>query len=199
MNAAATQPRGIAEDWYPGVLPSNIALGEGSYVETSFSFLSFRSRRACGLSLGRGAALYAPTLDVGPAGRVSIGDFALISSAAIFCDEEVTIGAMTMLAWHVVVTDSYRRIGAARPEATPAATARRKDQAPRPVRIGTNVWLGFESCVLPGVTIGDGSVIGARSVVTEDVPANCIAAGNPARVVRRFEHGPLPNRLRGET
>ena len=198
MNADAAKPHRIAEDWYPGVLPSNIVLGEGSYVETSFSFLSYRSRRECGLSLGRGAALYAPTLDVGRTGRVSIGDFALISSAAIFCDEEVTIGAMTMLAWHVVVTDSYRRAGATGRGATQAA-ARWKDQAPRPVRIGNNVWLGFESCVLPGVTIGDGSVIGARSVVTEDVPANCIAAGNPARVVRRFDdHEQLSKRLREE-
>jgi acetyltransferase-like isoleucine patch superfamily enzyme len=185
MKSTPTAPHAIPEDWYPGVLPSNIVVGEGSYVETSFSFLHYRSRRECGLSLGRGAALYAPTLDVGPAGRVSIGDFALISSAAIFCDDEVTIGAMTMLAWHVVVMDSYRRASAAGQGTTPAA-GRGKDQAPRPVRIGSNVWLGFESCVLPGVTIGDGSVVGARAVVTEDVPANCVVAGNPARVVRRF-------------
>ena len=198
MKSTPTAPHAIPEDWYPGVLPSNIVVGEGSYVETSFSFLHYRSRRECGLSLGRGAALYAPTLDVGPAGRVSIGDFALISSAAIFCDEEVTIGALTMLAWHVVVMDSYRRARAAGQGATPAA-ARGKDQAPRPVRIGNNVWLGFESCVLPGVTIGDGSVVGARAVVAEDVPANCVVAGNPARVVRRFaEYGESRRRVPGE-
>jgi acetyltransferase-like isoleucine patch superfamily enzyme len=57
----------------------------------------------------------------------------------------------------------------------------------RPIRIGNAVWIGFDAVVLPGVTIGDGSIIGARSVVTEDVPPYCIAVGNPARIVRRLE------------
>ena len=52
------------------------------------------------------------------------------------------------------------------------------------ITIGNNVWLGGNVCVLPGVTIGDNAVIGAGSVVTRDVPANCIAAGNPCRVIR---------------
>jgi len=49
---------------------------------------------------------------------------------------------------------------------------------------GENVWLGGGVIVLPGVTIGDNSVIGAGAVVTKDVPANVVAVGNPARVVR---------------
>jgi acetyltransferase-like isoleucine patch superfamily enzyme len=57
----------------------------------------------------------------------------------------------------------------------------------RPVRVGRNVWIGFESCVLPGVTIGEGAVVGARSVVVEDVPPYTVVAGNPARVIRRLE------------
>jgi acetyltransferase-like isoleucine patch superfamily enzyme len=161
-------------------------VGDDSYIETSFSFLRFRSRREVGLSVGKGAALYAPILDVGPRGKISIGDYALISSATLICDAEISIGALTMLAWHVVIMDSYRQPRrSARHDSSPADTQGR-DDTPRPVRIGSNVWIGFESCILPGVTIGDGSVIGARSVVSEDVPANCVMAGNPARVVRRF-------------
>lgn len=53
-----------------------------------------------------------------------------------------------------------------------------------PVRIGKNCWLGTGVIVLPGVTIGDNSVIGAGSVVTKDIPANVIAVGNPCRVLR---------------
>ncbi|MEJ5922160.1 sugar O-acetyltransferase [Bifidobacterium thermophilum] len=53
-----------------------------------------------------------------------------------------------------------------------------------PVTIGDNVWLGGNTVVLPGVTIGDNVVIGAGSVVTKDIPANCIAVGNPCHVVR---------------
>ncbi len=58
-----------------------------------------------------------------------------------------------------------------------------------PVRIGRNCWLGAGVVVLPGVTIGDNSVIGAGSVVTKDVPPNVIAVGNPCRVLKEIgEH-----------
>jgi acetyltransferase-like isoleucine patch superfamily enzyme len=61
---------------------------------------------------------------------------------------------------------------------------RAEPSAPRMVEIGDNVWLGTRVIVLPGVTIGAGAVIGAGSVVTQDIPPNTIAAGNPARVLR---------------
>ncbi|GGW23762.1 sugar O-acetyltransferase [Streptomyces xantholiticus] len=64
---------------------------------------------------------------------------------------------------------------------------RDKLEAALPITIGDNVWLGGGAIVLPGVTIGDNSVIGAGAVVTKDVPANVIALGNPARVVRPVE------------
>jgi maltose O-acetyltransferase len=54
----------------------------------------------------------------------------------------------------------------------------------KPVRIGSDVWIGGGAIILPGVTIGDRCVIGAGSVVTKDVPAGSLAVGNPARVVR---------------
>lgn len=53
-----------------------------------------------------------------------------------------------------------------------------------PVRLGNSIWLGASVIVLPGVTIGDGAVIGAGSVVTKDIPAGVVAAGNPCRVIR---------------
>lgn len=59
-------------------------------------------------------------------------------------------------------------------------------EAAKPISIGDNVWLGGGAIVLPGVTIGDNSVIGAGAVVTRDVPANSVAIGNPARVVREI-------------
>ncbi len=66
------------------------------------------------------------------------------------------------------------------------ATARReKWEAGEPITIGDNVWLGGGVIVCPGVTIGENTVVGAGSVVTKDLPANVIAVGNPARVLRR--------------
>lgn len=54
----------------------------------------------------------------------------------------------------------------------------------RPVRIEPRAWIGGATVVLPGVTIGEGSTVGAGSVVTRDVPARVVAAGNPCRVIR---------------
>ena len=55
-----------------------------------------------------------------------------------------------------------------------------------PITIGNCVWIGGGSIVLPGVSIGDNSVIGAGSVVTHSIPANCVAVGNPCRVIREL-------------
>ncbi|WP_338043752.1 sugar O-acetyltransferase [Lactobacillus selangorensis] len=53
-----------------------------------------------------------------------------------------------------------------------------------PITIGNNVWIGGNAVLCPGITIGDNTVIGAGSIVTKDIPANVVAAGNPARIIR---------------
>lgn len=58
----------------------------------------------------------------------------------------------------------------------------------RPISVGDNVWIGAQVCVLPGVTIGDGCVIGAGSVVNRDIPPHTLAAGNPCRVIRELRN-----------
>jgi len=70
----------------------------------------------------------------------------------------------------------------------PIAPQPRRDklEAAKPITLGDNVWLGGGVIVCPGVTIGDNSVIGAGSVVTRDIPANVVAVGNPARVIREI-------------
>lgn len=57
----------------------------------------------------------------------------------------------------------------------------------RPIEIKDNAWIGGGSILLPGVTVGENSVIGAGSVVTRSIPANCVAVGNPCRVIRTLE------------
>jgi galactoside O-acetyltransferase len=56
----------------------------------------------------------------------------------------------------------------------------------KPIRICSKVWIGFDVTILKGVTIGEGAVVGAKSVVTKDVPAWTVVAGNPARVVKQL-------------
>jgi acetyltransferase-like isoleucine patch superfamily enzyme len=187
--------RTLAWDWYPGTVPENVDLHDEAYIETTFSFHLYRSEEPVGVHVGRGASAYLGTMfDVGPRGRVTLGDYVMLNGARVICDAEIEIGEYTLISWNVVLMDSYRL------PCDPAARRRELERLPhrlpracdsretaRPIRIGRNVWIGFDVCVLPGVTIGDGSVVGARSVVVEDVPPYTLIAGNPARVIRRLD------------
>ena len=67
----------------------------------------------------------------------------------------------------------------------PLEPARRGDVVPAPVRIGKGAWIGSNATILPGVTVGDGAIVAAASVVTRDVPAGTIVVGSPARVLKK--------------
>ena len=106
-----------------------------------------------------------------------IGDRTFVNyGVSIGAARSITIGAACNLGPYVNIVDTdYHGL---EPE-------RRQDRpTPDPVRIGDNVWLGVRAIVLPGVSIGDGSVIGAGSVVTGDIPPRSLAVGAPARVIR---------------
>ena len=189
-----TAKRTLSWDWFPGAIPQNVALDETAYVETTFSFRFFRSTQPRGVEYGRAASTYLGTMfDVGPNGRVKLGEYALVHGARIICDSEISIGDYALISWNVVLMDTYR---------VPMDASRRREELklvparePRlasasveskPIHIERNVWIGFDSCVLPGVTIGEGAIVGARSVVTASVPPFTIVAGNPARVIREL-------------
>ena len=112
-------------------------------------------------------------------GRIEIGDACLMSPGArISASDEVVLGNGCMMAHGSYITDSdwhglYDRVN--------------RDSTPNPVRLGDNVWLGDRSTVLKGVTIGNNSIVAASSVVTKDVPANVIVAGNPAVIVKELD------------
>ena len=186
--------RSLPWDWYPGRIPDNVTLAPTAYVETTFSFLLCRSERADAVTIGDGASTYLGTMfDLGREARVVLGDYALVHGARISCDAAITIDEYALISWNVVLMDSYRDPTAPdtrreRVRRVPASSPRRfdDDAAARPIHIGRGAWIGFDSCVLPGVTIGDGAVVGARSVVMDNVAAFTIVAGNPARVVRRL-------------
>jgi acetyltransferase-like isoleucine patch superfamily enzyme len=103
--------------------------------------------------------------------RVNAGAF-IVSYA------EVSIGDDAMIAEYVGIRDADHGMAPDRP-------IRVQPHAAKPVRIGNDVWIGRGSVVLKGVTIGDGAVVAANSVVTHDVPPMTIVAGTPARVLRR--------------
>ena len=187
--------RKLPWDWFPGSIPHNVVVDKTAYIETTFSFSFFRSGLPGGVEVGRGASTYLGAMfDVGPRGRVKLGQYALVHGARIICDSEIVIGDYALISWNVVLMDTYRvpfdsqarRRELERVPGRPVRLAQAEVPA-RPICIQRNVWIGFEACVLPGVTIGEGSVVGARSVVAEDVPPFTMVAGNPARVIRHLQ------------
>lgn len=93
-------------------------------------------------------------------------------------DTHIYIGSNTMIGPNVTIATAGHPI---LPELREQAY-----QFNAPVHIGKNCWLGAGVIVLPGITIGDNSVIGAGSVVTKDIPENVVAVGNPCRVLREI-------------
>ena len=108
-----------------------------------------------------------------------LGDYCSLSPGVrLIVAQDLQIGPSCILAANVYVTDAdwhdrYHRVF------PPGAAA--------PVRLERNVWLGDGAKVLKGVTIGENTIVGAGAVVVSDLPANCIAAGNPARVVAKLD------------
>ena len=100
-------------------------------------------------------------------------------SLTLVDDGHIYIGDHTMIAPNVTIATASHPINPAMRE--------KALQYNRDVHIGKNVWLCTGVIVLPGVSIGDNSVIGAGSVVTRDIPANVIAVGNPCRVLREID------------
>jgi maltose O-acetyltransferase len=129
-------------------------------------------------SFGEGAFIR-PPIHVDYGTYISIGERTFANYGLVALDvAQITIGADCQIGPNVqLLTPTH-----------PVAPEPRRDklEAAKPITIGDNVWLGGGVIVLAGVTIGDNSVIGAGAVVTKDIPANVVAVGNPARVVREL-------------
>ena len=127
-------------------------------------------------SVGEGADIRPPLyVDYGKYIRIGARtfinyNFTALDVAAITIGDDVQIGPNVQL-----LTPTH-----------PLEPGPRRDklEAAKPITIGDNVWIGGGAIILPGVTVGENSVIGAGAVVTKDVPANVVAVGNPARVIR---------------
>lgn len=124
-------------------------------------------------------------------GKVEMHPYSKIgSSTKILCVNRVIIGAYTAIADGTTICDnnnhpispSFRK----QMRLTPVGDDLRmwKHSANAPIIIGENCWIGANVRICKGVTIGNNSIVAACSVVTKDVPANCIVAGNPARIVK---------------
>lgn len=110
-------------------------------------------------------------------GRIEIGEHTFINyGSSIAARVSVKIGSHCHLGHYMFVMDNNQHDVVRHTELPPSG----------PVIIEDNVWIGSKVVILPGVRIGSRAVIGAGSIVTKDVPPRCVAAGNPARVIRHL-------------
>lgn len=139
-------------------------------------FWSLRlARLGRGTRVSRLARIYRPS-QVRIGSNVVLNDFIHIWGGG-----GVTIGDDTIIASHVVITSQSHDTGALSRGANYRDTS-----VMQPVVIGSNVWIGAAAVILPGVEIGDNSVIAAGSIVSRDIPPSALAMGSPARVARHL-------------
>jgi len=147
---------------FPG---SKIVIGHKAEIRTSsFSNLIGVNRRTTFSTHSKNA-------------KISIGDHCGMSGVVIGAKESITIGNHAVIGANVLISDfDWHAID-------PEARNRGESSKSKPVIINDNVFIGTCAIILKGVTIGKNSVIGANSVVTTNIPANVIAAGNPCKIV----------------
>ena len=105
------------------------------------------------------------------ASKINIGDYTIIGEDSVIADNNTH-----------PITVTFRKVRSQMPPYSEMHLWKWSDI--KPVTLGQNVWVGENARICKGVTIGDNSIVAASAVVTKDVPANCIAAGNPARIVK---------------
>jgi acetyltransferase-like isoleucine patch superfamily enzyme len=112
-------------------------------------------------------------------GQIRVGSFVTLNSGVhLVSYESITIGDDTLVGEFTSIRDANHGMD----DLDTPMRSQKHDAAA--IRIGRNVWIGRGCCILKGVTIGDGAVVAANSVVTKDVPANTIVGGAPARPLR---------------
>lgn len=113
-----------------------------------------------------------------------IGDYAHISA-----NYRVTIGKNVLMASRVFISDTNHGNYSGEYEvSSPQIAPNNRKLYFKETVIGDNVWIGENVSILPGVKVGYGCIIGANSVVTKSIPDNCIAVGNPARVIKKYDY-----------
>ena len=138
---------------------STISIGDRCTFNSSSRFNARGINHRCILETGK------------PGAVLKIGNRCGFSGCSIVADKEVIIGDHVMVGANTCIGDRDDH-----PD--------RLGTSPQPVHIGNNVFIGMHCIVMKGVTIGDNSIIGAGSIVTKDIPVNCIAAGVPCKVIK---------------
>lgn len=146
----------------------------------------------CELKVGTGSIISCHINFDKPNASVCIGDRTFIGKSNIVCADNINIGNDVLISWGCTIVDHNSHPIAWGKRAKDVSDWKKniKDWTNvivSPIVVMDKVWIGFGVILLKGVTIGEGAIIGAGSVVTKDVPPWTIVAGNPARIIRELK------------
>lgn len=148
------------------------------YISIGHDFRAGQNFRLHAFDSYKGVAFQtAPELVIG--NNVTITDRCYIS-----CANQIEIGDGVLFGSNVFIVDNFH--GNVSMDEIEVPPINRSLYRKGRVKIGSNVWIGRNVCVMPGVSIGENAIIGANAVVTHDIPANSVAAGIPAKVIRKL-------------
>ncbi len=144
------------------------------------------------LEIGQATLMHAKVSFDSAEATVKIGDRCYLGRSHLVCHTGISIGDDVIISWGVTIVDHNSHAldwGRRRHDVTNWMKGIKNWVGVKiaPVTIGNKVWIGFGATILKGVTVGEGAVIGAQAVVTHDVPAYTVVAGNPARIIRNLE------------
>jgi|APEBP8051072661_1049379.scaffolds.fasta_scaffold04741_2 galactoside O-acetyltransferase len=159
---------------------------------TRLSWRTLLHRPGGELAIGSDGLIFCRFCFDRPEARIIIGNRCFIGRSHIIAATHVEIENDVIISWGVTIVDHNSHALAAEDRADDVAlwAVGKKDWSKvktAPTVLKTGCWVGFNAIILKGVTIGEGAVVGAGSVVTRDVPAHSVVAGNPARVIRQRE------------
>jgi galactoside O-acetyltransferase len=172
-----------------------LRLSRNEHVDISprskVNYRNISIKKGCNLEIGRDSIIEGTIAFDKEGGRIKIGERVFIGGSLLVCAENIEIGDDVLISWGCTVVDhNSHAIGwKDRSEDVGNWFHGIKDWSAvqtAQVKIGARSWLGFNVIVLKGVTIGEGAVVGAGSVVTKDVPPYTIVAGNPAKIIREI-------------
>lgn len=169
-----------------------IRIDEGSKINYRGIHLTKKST----LSIGKNSIIEGQLILERENASISIGKRTFIGCSNLICAEKIVIGDDVLIAWgcNIVDHNSHSIFFHERMDDVKKWLKCEKDWTNvihKPIIIKNNAWIGFNSIILKGVTIGEGAIIGAGSVVTKDVPPYTIVAGNPARIIREISEDDL--------